>query len=330
MILMLSIPISLASIITSVNRVVDIATITRSLEIAFKSEIPANIIGLTKDAAATAAPILNPTAEQLNRAAVALSGRLSKSDTLYNMPLALNLSFATVLVPYISGALAKGDTKEASSKTSYSFLISILIILPCAIGFMVLSKPIYNIIYPATPDGADLLSIMAIALIFSALTQTLTGALQGIGKVFVPALSILCGCVFKVILNVTLIRNPSINIYGAAISSIVCQLVAFIVNYSVLVRYVPIKVTFVKYIAKPLISGIAMGVAAFAVYKIVTAVLGGGYVNNLVATALSIAVAAIVYIALLLVLRVMEKDDILLLPGGAKLYGLLVKMKLYK
>ncbi|MEE0410653.1 MAG: polysaccharide biosynthesis protein, partial [Clostridia bacterium] len=192
MILMLSVPISLASIITAVNRVVDLATITRGIELAFANGIP-EIAG--------AAAIANPTAAQLNTAAVTLSGMLSKSDTLFNMPLAVNIAFATVLVPSISGAIAKGETKEASEKTSYSVLISILIILPCAIGYMVLAEPIYNIIYPATPDGYDLLSLMSVALVFSALTQTITGALQGIGKVYVPAVSILIGCIFKVVLN---------------------------------------------------------------------------------------------------------------------------------
>ena len=228
MILMLSIPMSLASIITAVNRVVDLATITRGIELAFSNGIPA---------ISTLKAVANPTAQELNTAAVTLSGMLSKSDTLFNMPLALNLAFATVLVPSIAGALAKGDTKEASEKTSYSFFVSILLILPCAIGYMVLSQPIYNIIYPAAPDGADLLSIMAVALVFSALTQTITGALQGIGKVMTPAIAILVGCVFKVALNLILIPVPEINIYGAAISSIVCQAVAFIVNFVVLVKY---------------------------------------------------------------------------------------------
>lgn len=329
MILMISIPISLASIITSINRVIDLATITRSLEAAFAAEIPSGIIGLVKDGPITTVPIAGPTAEQLNRAAVALSGRLSKSDTLYNMPLALNLSFATVLVPHIAGALARGDREEASQKTSYSFLISILIILPCAIGYIVLAQPIYKIIYPATPDGADLLAIMAVALIFSALTQTLVGALQGIGKVFVPAISILCGCVCKIILNLILIRIPSVNIYGAAISSIVCQLVAFAVNYAVLTRYVPVRVTLMKYIVKPVISAAIMGAAAVGVYKPLYALLGSDYMSNLIASVIAIAAAAAVYIALLLALRALDKDDILMLPAGGRLYGLLRKTGLY-
>ena len=322
MILMLSIPISLASIITAVNRVVDLATITRGIEAAFSGGIPAGILG---DSVISA-----PTAVQLNKSAVYLSGMLSKSDTIFNMPLALNIAFATVLVPAIAGALAKGDTKEAVSKTSYSFLISILLILPCAIGFIVLAQPIYKIIYPATTDGADLLAIMAVALVFSALTQTLTGALQGIGKVFVPAAGILLGCLCKVALNLILIPIPSVNIYGAAVSSIVCQVVAFLVNYIALSRRIPLRITLVKYVVKPLISGAAMGIAAFAVYFAITAAIGSGYAANLAATMASVIAAAAVYLALVLRLRVMDKEDIVLLPAGEKLYSLLVRYRIYK
>ena len=321
MILMLSVPISLASIITAVNRVVDLATITRGIELAFANGIP-EIAG--------AAAIANPTAAQLNTAAVTLSGMLSKSDTLFNMPLAVNIAFATVLVPSISGAIAKGETKEASEKTSYSVLISILIILPCAIGYMVLAEPIYNIIYPATPDGYDLLSLMSVALVFSALTQTITGALQGIGKVYVPAVSILIGCIFKVVLNITLIRIPSVNIYGAAISSIVCQIVAFLINFFVLIRYIPIKLSLGKYIAKPLVSGLVMGGVAFGMYTLLAKVMGAGYINNLITTVVSIGVSAVVYFGFVFALRIMSKDDILLLPAGGRILKLLTKFRLYR
>lgn len=321
-ILMLSIPISLASIITAINRVIDLATITRGIEVAFAQMIPAR---------GSAAAILLPTAEQLNDEAVALSGMLSKSDTLFNMPLALNIAFATVLVPSIAGALARGDKNEASSKTSYSFLISILLILPCAIGYIVMAQPIYNIIYPAAPDGADLLAIMAVALIFSALTQTLTGALQGIGKVYIPAIGILAGCVCKVVLNITLIRIPSINIYGAAFSSIICQLVAFLVNFLVLIRFIPLRITLVKYIIKPLAAGVIMGGVAFGLYTLIHSLLGGtGYTANLIAALIAIVVAGIVYITLIIVFKTMDKNDILLLPSGAKIYNALRRIGIYR
>ncbi|MDD6483663.1 MAG: polysaccharide biosynthesis protein [Clostridiales bacterium] len=326
-ILMLSIPISLASIITAINRVIDTATITRGIEAAFAGAIPAHLDSAGK----TVAQILSPTAKQLNDEAVRLAGMLSKSDTLINTPLSLNFAFATVLVPTIAGALAVGNKEEASQKASYSFLISILLILPCAIGYIVLAQPIYNIIYFNAPAGADLLAMTAVSLIFSALSQTMSGTLQGIGKVYVPAIGLLVGCVIKIILNVTLIRIPQINIYGAVISSIVCQFVAFLISFIVMTRYISIKITMSKYIIKPLIAGGIMGLAAWGVHRLILPLPGlSAFSDNLIAVLAAICIGALLYFFLIFALKILDKDEVLMLPGGTALYGLLKKLKLYK
>ena len=316
-ILMISIPISLASIITALNRVIDTATIARGIEIAFANKIPAY---------GNFAAIINPTKSQLSDYAMILAGRLSKSDTLINLPLALNVAFSTVLVPSISGALAKGDTREASNKITYSFLISSLLILPCAIGLIVLAQPIYKLIYPNASLGSDLLALMSVSLIFSALIQTMSGALQGMGKVLVPAYGLIVGCIIKIILNIILIRIPSINIYGAAISSIVCQIAAFIVCFAVLSKHLKINISFSKYIARPLIAGIIMGFFAYFSYEAVMYFTN----TNIVSIFVSIAVAVIIYAFMIVVLKVLNSDEIKMLPGGEKLYSILNKMKLYK
>jgi len=320
-ILSLSIPISLASIITAINRVVDTATIARGIAAAYSACIPAH---------GDVAAIFNPSADELAKEAVRLSGMLSKSDTLINMPLTLNIAFATVLVPTIAGALARGDRREAASKTSYSFLISTLLILPCCVGFIALAQPIYKLIYHNAPLGYDLLALMSVSLIFSALAQTVNGSLQGIGKVFVPAMGLLIGCIIKFILNIVLIRIPSVNIYGAAISSIICQIVAFLVSYIMMRRYIRLEITAMKYIIKPVIASVIMGIASFAVYKLITLVMGAGFIGNAAALLAAVAAAVVVYAALVIGMRILNKEEIELLPSGAKLYRLLCRTGLYK
>lgn len=311
-ILMISIPISLGSIITAINRLVDTATITRGIEIAFAAGIP-GVEGI-------------PTLDMLQDEAVRLAGILSKSDVLINMPLALNIAFSTVLVPSVAGALAVGDKKEASGKVSYSLLISILLVLPCAAGYITLAKPIYGLLYPNAKLGADLLQLSSIALIFTALNQTISGSLQGLGKIYIPATGILCGCIAKFILNVILIRITSVNIYGAVISSIVCQIISFTICFTVLCRNITLKIGFTKYILKPLICAVVMSVAAFGVYKLLMLTLK----SNSIATIISIMLAAFVYFAAVAVLRVLDKSEIEALPMGTKLYKLLTKTRIYK
>ncbi len=307
-ILLISIPISFGSIISAINRVVDTATITRGIEIAFANGI--NAYGQL---------IAHPTAEQLGKEAVRLAGILSKSDTLLNLPIAMNIAFATVLVPSISGALAVGDKKTASKHISYSLLISVLLIIPCAVGYIVLAEPIYKLIYPNATYGYDLLQLSSVALIFIALNQTISGSLQGIGKVYAPATGLLMGCVAKLILNIILIRQPSIHIYGAPISSIVCQVISFSYGFTVLSRNIPVRVGFTKYILKPLASAGVMGVSAWGVYKVMMLISK----MNIISVAAAIIVAVAVYLAMVVLLKVLDDEEIKMLPMGEKILGLI-------
>lgn len=304
-ILMTSIPISLGAIINAINRVIDTATITRGIEKAFKLGLP-GIAG-------------TPTAKQLNEKAVYLAGMLGKADTLTNLPLALNIAFATVLVPTIAHALTVGDKKEASEKISYSFMISVLIIYPCVAGLISMATPIYGVIYPAASDGAYLLKLSALAILFSALNQTVTGSLQGMGKIYVPACGLIVGAIVKVILNVTLIPMRSVNIAGAAISSIVCNLIAFSICFIVLNKNIKLNLSFKKYVLKPALASIVMGLSAVGVHKLCIIITG----SNFISTVLGILVAVLVYAVLVFALKLLTKEEVEMLPMGNKISGLL-------
>ena len=316
-ILMISIPISLGSVISAINRLVDTATITRGIEIAFRDLIPAY---------GNMPAIIKPTLDQLQFEAARLSGQLGKSDALINLPLAINISFSTVLVPAIAGALAKGDKKSASEKIIYSLLISILIILPCAVGYIVLAKPIYGLLYPNAQLGYDLMQISSLAMIFTALNQTISGSLQGVGKVFAPATGLLIGCAAKFILNVILIRQPSINIYGAPVSSVICQIISFTYGFSVLRKKVDLTLSFKKYILKPLTASAIMGVLAYLAYKAVTAVIH----SNIVGVIISMAISLAVYAFLVFYMQILTRDEVLELPYGRKIFAFAKKLGFYK
>ena len=316
-ILMISIPISLGAIISAVNRIVDTATIARGISVAFSNCIPAY---------GNVPAVMNPTNLQLQDEAARLSGQLGKSDTLINLPLSINIAFSTVLVPVIAGALKIGDKKTASSKVSYSLLISMLIALPCAVGYIALAKPIYGLLYPNAQLGYDLMQISAIAMIFTALNQTLSGSLQGVGKIYTPAKGLLIGCIVKFILNLILIRRPEINIYGAPISSIVCQVIAFSYSFSVLKKVISLKMSPVKYFAKPVASAVVMGIVAVLTYKASIFVFS----SNLISLALSIGIAAIVYFVMIFTLKTLSEDEVKELPSGVRILGVLKKFGFYK
>lgn len=299
-ILSVSVPISLAAIIASAGRVIDTATITRGIASAFADGIP-NHIGI-------------PSAAELNDEAVRLSGMLSKSDSLVNLPLALNIAFATVLVPTISAAMASGQREDAQKKVEFSLLFSILFILPCAAGLIVLAEPIYQMLYPSAPQGYQLLQISALGMVFVALNQTLTGSLQGLGKIFVPSKALLFGIGAKVVLNLWLIRIPAINIYGAPIASFVCYLIAFLVSFLSLKNFLKLCLPVGKYLTKPLACTVLMGISTVIDYQLFCKILA----SNGVAVILSIFCSAVLYLYLITRSCILSGEEIILLTARIK------------
>ena len=181
-------------------------------------------------------------------------------------------------------------------------------------------------LYPNVPDGYSLLQLSALSLVFIALNQTISGSLQGLGKIYVPATGLLIGCVAKFILNTVLIRQPQINIYGAPIGSIFCQIISFGYCFTILSRNISLKLSFKKYILKPLICSLIMGVFAYMSNMLLSTITN----NAIICTIISIIVSVVVYAFMIIITKALSEDEICMLPAGNKLYSLLKKFHLYK
>lgn len=293
-ILYVAVPISLGSIVASVNRVVDLTTVVQGLKVALAGT------------------------ENLDSVTMALSGMLSKGDVIINLPLALNIAFSTVLVPTVAGAVAVGDKKTACDKVSFSLLVSVVIALPATIGCMVLSDEIFMMLYPNAPEGGYLFAISAITIFFSAITQTNAGSLQGLGKVFVPAFALLVGGLVKLVVNLTLIPIPEINILGAPIGSVLCQAIGCLITFWVVKKNLPIKLDWVKYFVKPFAASAIMGAVVYASSRLLCS-----FVGNTVSTIMAIGFGLCVYgVLVLCVFKVFDDDEIKQLPMGGRILKL--------
>ena len=296
-ILSLSIPITIGSVISVISSVIDTATVSNCIQHAF-------------------AGLITGGKEMLEQIAMEKTGILSKVDNLTNLPIAVNLAFSTALVPAISASIAKKEKEQAAKRLSFSILASIIIIIPCAIGYICLSSQILNLIYPNAPDGSIVLKLSSIAMIFVALSQTINGGLYGLNKPLIPALALAIGAVIKLILNIILVSNPDINIIGAPISSIVCQIIAFTICYKAINRALKLHIPKVRYIVKPLVAGIIMGVSVYFINMGLNTVI-----TDNVSTILSILAGAIIYVVLIFVLKILTKEEIMMIPFGSKLLG---------
>ncbi len=297
-ILYVSVPMSLSAILSSINKNIDSMTVVRGLK-NFLTEADAKVqYGI-------------------------LSGKV---DTLTTLPLSFNIAFATALVPVIAAARAKNDMSSANKRVSFSILVTILIGLPCTVGMYIFAEQILALLFPAQSSGVLVLQISSIAIIFSVLIQTINGALQGIGKVMVPAVALGIGVIVKLILNLVLVPNPAIGVNGAAIGNVACNVIACVIGFIVLKRNIDIEMKFSKFVVKPIIATAIMGICSMGIYI----VLIGMHLAMKKATIIAIIVAVLTYALALVVLRIFTKEEICMIPYGQKLYKVLEKTGIYK
>lgn len=209
-----SVPISISSLMSSFNRNIDLFTVVRILKnFMLESEAKAQY-GI-------------------------LSGKI---DTLCTLPLSLNIPFVTAMVPSIAKSKSRGNEEEVSTKIAIFLIITILIALPSTLGLMIFANKILNFLFPNASDGAMLLQINSISIFFAMLAQTINGALQGIGKTNVPAISFFIGMICKLFANIIFINNENIGIKGAAIGNIICNMIVSLIGFAILTKSVKLNI----------------------------------------------------------------------------------------
>ncbi len=257
----------------------------------------------------------------------ALYGQLTgKYVTITTLPVSISTAIATAVLPSIAKSIVKKENDEVNKKITTTLKLTMIVSIPAAVGLGVLGEQILKLLFPTYYEGGNLLRWGSVSIIFLAFYQILTGLLQGASKVQTPAKNALIGAIIKIPINYFLIAIPSINVIGAIISTTVCYIVASLLNLKVLKKITNIKIQYNAIFIKPLISSFVMGVFCYLSYKLFMILSFG---NNF-STILSILIGMFLYLIILLLIKGLERQDLKLLPFGAKITIFLEKLKLLK
>ncbi|MEG0251386.1 MAG: polysaccharide biosynthesis protein [Christensenellaceae bacterium] len=250
-------------------------------------------------------------------------------NPLINMPAVLSLALAMSLVPAISQSKAQGDVQEMRNKSSFGLKLALLVGLPAATAFILLAQPIIMLLYKSV-QGSELVmatglfQLLSLGVLFLTLVQTMTGILQGMGKPFLPVYSLIVGAAVKIGVSLWLISVPSINIYGAAIGTMACYAIAAVMDVVFVVRRSQFKLSLINHILKPVLATAVMGVVVFLVYRLL-----GGH-SNTVGVLAAILIGLVVYVLALLLTGGLTKQELTMVPGGAKITKVMKKLKVWK
>ena len=249
-------------------------------------------------------------------------------DPIIGLPNVFVDAICISMMPAVTTAftLRHKDELDAHIKTGLKTMM--VIAYPCAIGLIVLAKPILRMLYIKKLDEADmavpLLQILAVSIVTLAVMRILAASLQGIGKMNLPVINLFIGAAVKVVLTYVLVGIPALNVNGAGISSVCAYLTAGILNYRALRKYADVRIDAVSVFIRPLIASLIMGAAAIGAYKLFFMITS----SNALSTLISIIIAVIVYFVSVFVTGALTRDEIALIPKGDLIYSFAVKCRI--
>jgi len=253
-----------------------------------------------------------------------LYGVYGKAQNFFNLPAALITPLTISIVPAISGAISVGKRKTAAKISEDSMRIAAVISMPMGIGLAVMSAPIMQVFYPGSHEaGPALLAIMGVASIFVCLLLLENAVLQSSGKEKYTMVTLITGGVVKIAVNWVLVANPKINIYGAPIGTLVSYIVMVTMDFLFMSKLLLRSPRISRIVFKPGIASLVMGAGAWAVYGLLSKLLGSGRLMMFVSMCVSIVIAVVIYVVLTLVLKTISAEDLELIPGGKKIAKIL-------
>ena len=318
---LIAIPITIGASVSSLTTLIDMSTISRRLVVnpavfdryAFMFEQDAKFMQKVAQEGWNAAQI------NVQKATSLYGMYTGKALTMFNLPLTLVVALGTSVVPAISGSLAKGNKIQARSITESAIRLALLFGAPCAIGMSVLSGGVLNLLF-STDNAKNVLAILSIAIIPVSVVQVTNAMLQSYGKVYYPVVNMLIGGAAKVIFNYFMI--PVLGIEGAPVGTFLCYLIIAVINTVQIVRLSEMKFKPIDTIIKPLIAALVMGAAGWFI--------AGALPSSRLMTLVEIAICGVIYVIMIFVVRAVKREDLLNLPKGEKIAGILERFKLIK
>lgn len=252
-----------------------------------------------------------------------------KAMVIINIPIALAAALSSAMIPAISKSNALGDIKATRKKAENAMWTTMLIAIPAAVGLFALARPIMQLLFPQ-PDSldmaAELLSMIAVTVVFYSLSTLSNGILQGIGKVNLPVRNAGIALVIQTALLVALLMFTELDVYALVICLIAYSFLMCVLNSFSVRRCIGVKENVKAMFIMPFLASAVMGVCAWGVYTGLHMLVE----SNVMCLIPALMVAAAVYFITVLKTGAVQEEQLLMFPKGASLVKIAGRCHLLK
>ena len=294
----IAVPITISSLVTGLSKIIDMTLILRRLQHSGATVFEANKM---------------------------YGAYTTLAVPLFSLVPSLISPISLALVPSISSAIERGAKTEQTDIANNAIRLTALLAVPASMGLAAFSFPILSALFlgeeQSVSFSAPLLSVLGAAVLFSCIITTTNAILHAYKRTIFPLVTMTIGACVKFVSAYFLIGNARIGIFGAPISTLLCDAFVAIINLIGVFGLVPnIKRTVLSLWRVLLASLLSVSVSVYA-YTVVA----GRVENVYISLALAIVVAFAIYIFGSFALKSLTVDDVMLLPRGEKIVSVFKK-----
>ena len=242
------------------------------------------------------------------------------TQTIFNMPCGFITPITVSIIPAITAQITLGNHTAARQTEEAAARLTGLLAIPCAIGLTVLARPITALLGGYTGEKLELatklMTILGVCVFFNALVLVTTAIMQAHGHVNRPVIHMVLAGLVRLVAVYFLSGDPAIGIVGAPISNLNCYIVIAILNLWAMRGLLSNPPAILKNALRPLLSGLLMGAFSYGTWLMLTTL---GLTSRLLLCALPVAVGGLTYTVSIIFLKVIQKEDCLLLPKGEQI-----------
>ncbi|WP_340101524.1 polysaccharide biosynthesis C-terminal domain-containing protein [Salinibaculum salinum] len=217
--------------------------------------------------------------------------------SLANFLVIFSNAISSALFPELSKLSSEDEYTQVASLVSDSMAYAGLFTIPGVVGGGLLSESLLRVYGPEFVEGARVLTILIVAVLFYGYQRQTVNALSGIDRPdeAFTVNSVLIGS--NVVLNIVLIAN--FGIIGAAVATATSAVISLVTGYIILRRHVIISLP-IRRIGTQIIAATGMGVVVIVVEEIIKTILPP--TDVIVPTGLIVGVGAVSYFSFLWIL----------------------------
>ena len=220
---------------------------------------------------------------------------------LTGIPQGVASAMSSSMLPSVVASYTNREYKAVREKIISTVKTNMFIAIPSFVGLFVLGKPIIQLLFSSydSNQGAAMLMIGGISVVFYTLSTVTSSALQGIDRMNVPVKHAAVSVVVHIILVGALLLFTPMGIYGVVIGNATFPILIVILNLKSLRRYINFKLEYFKTFGVPSVCAIIMGICSGGAYALLYMICK----NNIISLAFAFIVAAVAYFGPLILFR---------------------------